>query len=61
MLGGTLKIESKGPQKKRFTILSADAVTGTFSNPDGIVKDGDRRFRIVYKAESVELEQIPGS
>jgi len=57
-LGGTLDIVFKNLKEKRFTVLSADALTGTFNAPGGIVESGEQRFRIHYSASTVELEKI---
>lgn len=42
----------------RFTILSADSVTGQFSNSQGIVESAGKCFRILYHATTVELEIV---
>lgn len=43
----------------RFTVLSADSITGRFSNSRGIVQTQGRRFSILYHANTVELERLP--
>ena len=42
----------------RFTIISASSVTGTFSNPDGMLEKGGHPFQIQYAADNVELEKV---
>jgi hypothetical protein len=42
----------------RFTILSARSITGTFSNPDGMIEKDGHHFRIHYFADRVELEKM---
>ena len=41
----------------RFTILSADSVTGQFSSTQGMVESEGHHFRILYTADTVELER----
>jgi hypothetical protein len=43
---------------ERFTILSADSISGTFSNADGMLETGGHHFRIHYAAGTVELEKV---
>jgi hypothetical protein len=40
-----------------FTIISASSITGTFNNADGMVENGGHHFRILYSADTVELEK----
>jgi hypothetical protein len=58
--GTTLAVPSAGasPTGSPFTILTAASVTGTFSNPGGIVDSPTRRFSISYTATSVVLTDI---
>jgi hypothetical protein len=41
----------------RFSILSADSVTGQFSNTEGMVESEGHHFRILHTADTVELEK----
>jgi len=41
----------------RFTLLSADSVTGQFSNTEGMVESEGHHFRILYTSDTVELEK----
>ncbi|NQV33472.1 MAG: hypothetical protein HQ515_12335, partial [Phycisphaeraceae bacterium] len=42
----------------RFTILTAHSVTGRFSNVQGMVEIAGQHFRILYTADTVELEKM---
>ncbi len=42
----------------RFTLLVADSVTGQFSNVQGMVAIAGQSFRVLYTADTVELEKI---
>ncbi len=42
----------------RFTILSAESVTGKFSNSEGIMAEEDPPFRILYSTTKVVLEKV---
>jgi arylsulfatase A-like enzyme len=46
---------------ERFTLLSADSVAGQFSNTQGMVECKGQRFRILYTADTVELERVSES
>lgn len=60
-LGGILKCElpvaDSIPVVRSFTILTASSVSGTFNNPDGLVRCGEHTLRIHYRADRVELER----
>lgn len=43
---------------ERFTLLSAHSVTGQFSNAQGLLECQGQRFRILYTADTVEIERV---
>jgi arylsulfatase A-like enzyme len=43
---------------ERFTLLSAGSVTGQFANAQGMLECKGQRFRILYTAQTVELERV---
>ena len=42
----------------RFTLLTAHSLTGRFSNAQGMIEIAGQSFRILYTADTVELEKI---
>ncbi len=42
----------------RFILLVADSVTGRFSNVERMIEIAGQSFRILYTADTVELEKI---
>lgn len=47
-----------GADGDRFTVISAQAVVGTFRHADNMIKSGAHHFRIHYSATQVELEKV---
>jgi len=54
----SLPAEFAASNGDRFTIISASSVTGSFTNPDGMIESGGHHFRILYSADQVELEKV---
>ncbi len=58
ILKGTLAPGFSARLGDRFTVLTAGSVTGQFGNTDGIVTCQGQSFRILYTANTVELEKV---